>query len=93
MPRSPVHSNFSVFPLAPCSTEDRALVTPSSGQDSGEGSADASDALLQSEREGERTDLPLAGLEKAKGSLSLLSCLCLCLCLCLCFFFFFLCSW
>lgn len=49
----------------------------------------------QSEREGERIDLPLAGLEKVKGSLSfsLLSCLCLCLCLCLCFFFFFLCSW
>lgn len=52
-------------------------------------------SLSQSEREGERTDLPLAGLEKVKGSLSLslLSCLCLCLCLCLCFFFFFLCSW
>lgn len=52
-------------------------------------------APSQSEREGERTDLPLAGLEKEKGSLSfsLLSCLCLCLCLCLCFFFFFLCSW
>lgn len=49
----------------------------------------------QSEREGERIDLPLAGLEKVKASLSfsLLSCLCLCLCLCLCFFFFFLCSW
>lgn len=49
----------------------------------------------QSEREGEWTDLPLAGLEKLKGSLSfsLPSCLCLCLCLCLCFFFFFLCSW
>lgn len=51
---------------------------------------------LQSEREGERTERPLAGLlEKVKGSFSfsLLSCLCLCLCLCLCFFFFFLCSW
>lgn len=33
MPRTPVHSSFSIFPLAPCSTEDQALVTPSSGRD------------------------------------------------------------
>lgn len=55
MPKTPVHSSFSVFPLAPCSTEDQALVTPSSGRDSGEGSADAS------VWEGRRAHRPAAG--------------------------------
>lgn len=54
MPRTPVHSSFW-FPLAPCSTEDQALVAPSSGRDSGEGSADAS------VREGRRAHRPAAG--------------------------------
>lgn len=55
MPRAPVHSSFSILPLAPCSTEDQALVTPSSGRDSGEGSADAS------VWEGRRAHRPAAG--------------------------------
>lgn len=49
----------------------------------------------QSDRDGERADLPPAGLGKASGPRprSRPSRRCLCLCLCLCFFFFFLCSW